>query len=303
MSNIYERAQRAIPGVRELDEAIVRAEKLRASASQYRAQVEPDVSEELLTGDVDPDDLLRRISECVAAKSNADAIAIRASNAVRLFQNRQANLVKDGADDALALIRDEVSRIHDRANELFQVLANVYTPADAIQRGCVDEWQEVNHLVTDLHAARSAQAKLHVGSGSAVLMENYGWVRGLDLILRVNEQVNQKPSGALVSYPFPNVKGRPQFNLDYLRWFVTRPFDQEFGAWVPTRREMDDEQEKQAKRTRARQMLFSQEFRDEQLESVACGYWKSIHKPIGDPERIFVVNDETVSRVLNGVNN
>ncbi|MEK6440126.1 hypothetical protein [Pseudonocardia sp. T1-2H] len=306
MSDILARAKRAIPGITEIDEAIARAEKLKRAVADAAIPV-IDLTAEICDGDVEPADLLRRVAEIEAAKSNAVRAAWMSNEAIKALTNQRENVVREGTNDALAVVRDEVERIHREAGDVFATLGLVDSPAAAINRGVVEEWKRAGELVSELRAARTAQMKLTAGPAQAANVEMYGWVRGLDVLDAVHRQVNTSPDGRPIPPLFPLRDFRPEVNLDYLRWFASLPLAGEFGVWVPTVEEFAQEQEDRATRVNVRNDLrYSPPINADALEALkrrAGGEWvfDGIRSD-GTQTMKFVVNEETVSHVLSGMN-
>ena len=294
---VYNDAIGAIPGVREIDEQVARAQHLYSSLrSNYVVAQRMDVLADIVAGEVDPDELMARAAREIQTDTARQRAQFAANSALSQLTATRPQVVRAGLDDALAVIRAEVKRIHDEAQDALPALGSVNAELDVINFGLVDEWKRVQQLVSDLHA-RSAQWEMmrEVDGELAVLeVERCGYVRGRDLIALHRAAGQWSPTGSFE-------ESRPTIDLEYLRMFAALPFGGEFGVWVPTVEEFAEERRAQDERSNARYTLRNRHLVDRDrahYESVACGNFISRVQNVGGATHYsFVMDPEVAGRI------
>ncbi|WP_098960489.1 hypothetical protein [Pseudonocardia sp. N23] len=301
MSTIYDDAIAAIPGVRELDEQVSRAQKLYdAVRNNYAVPRRMDILAEVVSGNVDPDELMTRAAQDVQTDGARQRAQDAAHTALTSLQQGRPSLLSTGVDSALEVVRTEVQRIHERAREVLPALGSVSSELEVINFGLAGEWKQVTALTRELHAARQAQWKLlclRDDMLASTTVELHGYVRGFDL-----RTLHESSTHWRVSTHIAVV--RPVFDLAYLREFAALPFGGEFGVWVPTTDEFAQEQQDQAERDHARSVLLSPMLGDrerEHAEQVACGRWETATASVGGPTQYrFHVTPDIAARIVDG---
>lgn len=195
---LLERAWAAVPELAALD-AVLPELRARHRATLTMpvpgdADVVSAMLDELAAGAPVPDRFGDRLVEARAARDAAAAERAAIEGVLRAHSARRRRAQHDGADEALAVVGDELADIVTAARPVFAELDGIGSADAAIAAGAKtpDAWRQAVDLASRRHEVREAQlaivsAALHPVDEPArpsqaitALVERYGLLRGVE---------------------------------------------------------------------------------------------------------------------------